>query len=257
MLSLIITVGLLGWFLLNFLPPILILCTRRNIGIMRFGWMLIASIPGWAIFSMHTYRGYIIPDAVWPELAWFLYFSFLFFTRNRVSSKPTKAKRFGVLITGVCASSLLIYSVATFSMQMDKCEKTNSGCFGLRPPPELPMVLRDATAGSGWISACPPRNAQDKTMIEKLGLGLSPELNKHLHDQFPPGSGASLLTVALTQQGFKPMNSCENEPTIHRATFFQKGQGLLPYDTHADVYWKENADSQIIWTKGFVHFVGL
>ncbi|MFY9260561.1 MAG: hypothetical protein WAO71_08650 [Gallionella sp.] len=122
----------------------------------------------------------------------------------------------------------------------------------------LPPLLKKATAGSGWSSACPPKNEKERQMIESSGkLAVSPQVEQRLRDEFPSGSNDELLIAALLAQNFKLGKPCDTDPTIQRASFFQKGTGLLPYSTIATVYWKVDEQRRIVWTKGFVSYSGL
>lgn len=89
------------------------------------------------------------------------------------------------------------------------------------------------------------------------GLAVSPEVDRRLRDEFPPGSNDDRLVAVLKAQGFKFVAACETDQTIRRASFFQKGTGLVPYDVDANVYWKIDGQRRIVWTKGFVAYSGL
>jgi len=79
--------------------------------------------------------------------------------------------------------------------------------------------------------------------------------NESARQQFPPGSNADSLVRALTAQGFKLTGPCENDSTIHRAGFGGPTRGSI-FETRAEIYWKTEGDT-VVWTKGFVMFVGL
>lgn len=128
---------------------------------------------------------------------------------------------------------------------------------GCASPKDLPALLAHATAGSGWASACPGRNDNEREMMARSKLAVSPELSDRLSRQFPLGSPASALKEELSTDGFEAPSACEADPTIMGAAFFQKGSGLLPYDVNASVYWKADGDGKIIWTKGFIFYMGL
>ncbi len=122
----------------------------------------------------------------------------------------------------------------------------------------LPPLLQKTKAGGGWDSACPPRNEKERKMIEMVGrLAVSPEVEQRLRDEFPPGSSDDRLVAVLTAQGFKLIEPCETDQTIQRASFFQKGTGIIPYDVNATVYWKIDNQRRVIWTKGFLSYSGL
>ena len=119
----------------------------------------------------------------------------------------------------------------------------------------LPAILRGASAGGGYSSACPARNAKEAESIRKLAI--SPEFNQRLLDAFPPGTHEETLTNFLSKHRFSFHGSCDTNPHIRRASFAQKGKGFLAYDTHAQVFWEVDADGKVVWTKGFVAFTGL
>jgi len=121
----------------------------------------------------------------------------------------------------------------------------------------LPSLLRGVSAGGGYFSACPPTNKTEAMMLETSNIAISPELNKRLQEQFPPGSADSRLVETLKNQGFSLGEPCTADPTIQHASFFQKGSGFLPYDINADIYWKRDLDGRIVWTKGLVAYTGL
>jgi len=94
-------------------------------------------------------------------------------------------------------------------------------------------------------------------MLAGRKLAVSPELSDRLGQQFPPGSPASGLEEELSADGFGPPTACAADPTIMSASFFQKGEGLPPYDVNAAVYWKADGGGKIVWTKGFIFYTGL
>jgi len=122
---------------------------------------------------------------------------------------------------------------------------------------DLPALLANATAGSGWNSACPGRNEHERAMISRSKLALSPDLSERLDRQFPIGSPESALKNELAADGFAAPESCEADPSIMRARFFQKGAGFLRYDVDASVYWKTDGNGKLVWTAGFIFYGGL
>jgi hypothetical protein len=128
---------------------------------------------------------------------------------------------------------------------------------GIRPMfyPPPPALLEHVTAAGGWFGGCPPRNQQEAGMRAKSGEALSPELNRKLAEQFPPGSPAEPLVQTLAKQGFTPGPSCENDSKIHSAAFHGPTRGAI-FDTYAVIYWKTENEA-LVWTKGFVAFDGL
>jgi hypothetical protein len=118
--------------------------------------------------------------------------------------------------------------------------------------PPAPALLEHVSGASGWFGGCPPGKGEPARMG---GEALSPELNQKLAAQFPPGSSADSLVRTLTAQGFKLNGSCQTDSTIHRAGFGGPTRGSV-FETRAEIYWKTAGDT-VVWTKGFVMFVGL
>ncbi|HTQ99022.1 MAG TPA: hypothetical protein VMH83_03490 [Candidatus Acidoferrum sp.] len=134
---------------------------------------------------------------------------------------------------------------------------TFAGCSSFKNPQPLPPLLDKATAGSGYASACPARNETERKLMAQSKLASSREVDMRLEREFPAGTDAALLSKYLAAQGFKPEAPCEGDASVQRASFFRKGVGFLPYDTSATVYWKVDAQQRIVWTKGFLFFIGL
>jgi hypothetical protein len=132
-----------------------------------------------------------------------------------------------------------------------------AACSSTKPRP-VPPILRGATAHGGWWGACPPSSETEvETRRIMRELALSPELNSRLEAQFPPGSPEQALIDSLTEQGFVLSGQCKTDSTIRIASFDAPGHGFLPYATSAQVYWQADADRRIVWTKGFLMFIGL
>lgn len=125
------------------------------------------------------------------------------------------------------------------------------------PEMPLPALIQNAKAGGGWASACPPRNETERKMMDGLRLAVSPDMERRLQAEFPPGSSEDNLIQSLVTQGFKLSAPCDTDLTIHTATFFRKGRGILTYDIASTVYWKTDSQNQIVWTKGFLSYSGL
>jgi hypothetical protein len=119
--------------------------------------------------------------------------------------------------------------------------------------PAAPPLLQHVTAGGGYFGACPPKNSEEAAQRAKSGEALS-ELNQRLAQQFPPGSPEQLLVRSLSEQGFTPLEPCENDATVRRAHFTGPVRGGI-FDVNAVVYWKTQNDT-LVWTKGFVSFNG-
>jgi hypothetical protein len=124
------------------------------------------------------------------------------------------------------------------------------GCSEAGPP-----LLRHVTARGGWIGACPPEVASEAQLQASQPLAISPELDKRLTQSFPPGTSEDRLVKPLTEQGFRLLPSCRNDPSIRVAAFDGYAGGI--FNTWASVYWKVDSGSAIVWTKGFVAFDGL
>lgn len=93
----------------------------------------------------------------------------------------------------------------------------------------VPPLLQGAS-GTGAGSACPFEGGANLAELKAAGrLRTSPELDTRLRTQFPSGSDAERLVSAITTQGFELRDSCNYDRSIHVATFFRKGIGLLHY----------------------------
>ncbi len=124
--------------------------------------------------------------------------------------------------------------------------------------PVVPPLLRGATAQGGWWGACPPSSETEKESRRIMGqLAISPEFNSRLQNAFPPGSAERDLLASLSAQGFVLSDPCKADSTIRIASFHADGRGFLRYATNAQVYWQADADGRIVWTKGFVAYIGL
>jgi hypothetical protein len=123
-----------------------------------------------------------------------------------------------------------------------------------RLTPTTPPLLQGAVASSGWAGGCPPYASE---LAFSSPEAHAVQVEARLARDFPAGTPEQALRTALTGQGFKPEASCDNDPTIHRARFFQSGGGLFgPYPALANVAWKVDADGRIIWTKADLMYVG-
>lgn len=122
--------------------------------------------------------------------------------------------------------------------------------------PPTPPILEGATAGGGRDSGgCPPQ--PDAVSMTKLDEAASPEVRNRLAHQFPPGTPERVLETTLAKQGFITAKACESDPSIHRATFSQRGGGFWgPYPAFAWVAWKVDAEGKVVWTKANVAYTG-
>jgi len=70
------------------------------------------------------------------------------------------------------------------------------------------------------------------------------------------GSDEADLIAYLTSIGFKILESCEHDPTIHRALFKQSipGPTFVWYED-AKVQWQVDSENRIVWVKGFVTYL--
>ncbi len=133
---------------------------------------------------------------------------------------------------------------------------TVTGCSETsQPTRQLPKLLEKVSAGG--YGACPPRNEAEKKI---LGIGLvekPSEFDQRLMNEFPTGSNGYHLIKILVAQGFNLNGHCKTDPTIRKASFFQRGKGFLPYDISAWVYWKIDDQNRVLWVKGSVGYSGL
>lgn len=138
------------------------------------------------------------------------------------------------------------------------------GCSGSAHK-ELPRLLRNVAAAGGKWPSCPPEGSTPEKSYAVIGafdvqkadgLAVSPQLTKRLLLEFPPGSSEEHLITVLTEQGFELAGPCQSDSSLRLATFFQEGEGFLPYATRAEVWWKVE-DARIVWLKGFISYSGL
>lgn len=133
-----------------------------------------------------------------------------------------------------------------------------SGC--LNPTPPLPPLLKNVSGTGGWWGACPPMTENEAHLKDGAPLALSPELGRRLMQLFPPGTNERRLVENISAQGFKTMGPCQGDNSIRSASFIQKDGGILAFPTlpiTAEVFWKVDQESNVVWTKGFVRFTGL
>jgi hypothetical protein len=119
----------------------------------------------------------------------------------------------------------------------------------------IPELLHGVSVGAGWWGGCPPRSQSEAEDIARLGFGVSPEFDRRLTERFPPGSPETALVQALTAQGFAPASQCENDSSVHVASFGPTPGAFLRFPVSASAYWKSEA-GQIVWTKGFFFITG-
>lgn len=126
------------------------------------------------------------------------------------------------------------------------------------PQPPLPPLLTGIRATGGLTDGC---TADDPERAGRSPLAWSPELNRRLERDFPPGTDATGFESGLRQLGFASLGSCRNDPTIKSAFFGQHGgfplrPGSLPMG--ATIWWKLDPEGQhLVWAKGMVAFDGL
>ena len=122
----------------------------------------------------------------------------------------------------------------------------------LKPP--TPALLANAQAGDQLI--CPPHNPEEAILARPPQSG-SPQVEARLARQFPAGVDEGRLVATLRAQGFRLVQECDNDPTIHDATFAQEGGGFWgPYPVYADIAWKVDQADKIVWTKADVAYTG-
>jgi len=162
-------------------------------------------------------------------------------------------KRALVIVAGLVAS--IAAGLAAFIVMTPAGLLIWSATMTAMLAPPAPALLEHISGASGWFGGCPPENEKEAVERARWGEALSPELNQKLAAQFPPGSSADSLVRTLTAQGFKLTGPCQNDSTIQRAGFGGTTRGSI-FATHAEIYWKTEGDS-VVWTKGFVMFMGL
>jgi len=125
----------------------------------------------------------------------------------------------------------------------------------VRLTPATPPLLQGADVVGSWDSHGCPAHAND--LSAKYTEAHSPRMEERLARDFPAGTPESVLVVSLTRQGFKPEAACDNDGSIHRASFNQSGGGLFgPYPALSEVAWKVDSRGRIVWTKADVMYIG-
>jgi hypothetical protein len=81
-------------------------------------------------------------------------------------------------------------------------------------------------------------------------IGVSPEFDRRVSQQFPPGTPEVVLIDTMKSQGFQIAGTCKSDHSIKQTTFDSAR-------THAVLYWKADETKKIIWSKGFVSYRGL
>jgi hypothetical protein len=119
--------------------------------------------------------------------------------------------------------------------------------------PPTPALLQGAVASSGWAGMCPPTAAELPISVPEAHAA---QVEARLARDFPAGTPEAALRATLISQGFKPELACDNDPTIHRASFTQSGGGFAgPYPALANVAWKVDGQNRIVWTKANLMYV--
>jgi hypothetical protein len=66
----------------------------------------------------------------------------------------------------------------------------------------------------------------------------------------PAGSSAAALAKDLQRQGFKLLEACGSDASVHWATH-RSGWRF------ANIYWKVDPGGNLLWTRGYVAWDGL
>jgi hypothetical protein len=117
--------------------------------------------------------------------------------------------------------------------------------------------LKDVTASGGQWGACPQAPGSEDPLRKEKSRALSPELNQRLLNEFPAGSSEKHLVETLRQQGFELLAPCDTDASVHSASFTQHGGGIFSYPLTANVSWKVDDFGHVVWTQGFVRFMGM
>ena len=103
----------------------------------------------------------------------------------------------------------------------------------------------------------PPETPEEPHVREGEPLALSPELDQRLAQAFPPRSNEKQLLKTLGEQGFKFLPPCRGDNSIREAEFNQHGGGVIWFPLTANVFRKVDEADNVVWTKGFVRYMGL
>ena len=112
----------------------------------------------------------------------------------------------------------------------------------VKPPPLIGGLTRE----TGQVDGCPPRFRGDD-----WPKATSPELEQRVARLFPTGGNSAALEQTLAAQRFTIGASCENDSSIHEASFVRYIPALTDPDL-ASIYWKTDANNRIVWTKSFI-----
>ena len=115
-------------------------------------------------------------------------------------------------------------------------------------------MLPRAVAGG---ALAPPETTEEPHLREGEPLALSPELDQLLAQAFPPGSSEKQLLKTLAEQGFKFLPPCKGDNLVRAAAFTQQGGGIIWLPLTANVFWRIDEADNVVWTKGFVSYMGL
>ena len=87
----------------------------------------------------------------------------------------------------------------------------------------------------------------------------TPELDRRLKAEFPPGTAETELVTNLQKIGFGAIVSCKDDVTIHIARYDQPPQPdvFLFFPMTATIYWKVDENNKVAWSKGFVMYNSL
>jgi hypothetical protein len=143
----------------------------------------------------------------------------------------------------------IFFALAPICIALGGCEENAA--------PPLPPLLRNATAVGGSNFLCQPGLGQASTPET---ASHSPQIQKRLDEQFPPGTASTQLRDPLVRQGFQIHLQCSPDNTVSWAEFSQKSRdGILDIETgvFGTVYWKEDANGRIVWASGNVAYTGL
>ena len=122
------------------------------------------------------------------------------------------------------------------------------------PEPPLPPLLQGLGSVGGSTTVCPPASVQEAAVRgqDSAATAWTPELQRRLEREFPPGSDPKQMGEWLRTLGFQILGSCRSDPSIRYAYFEQHGgfplrPGALPM--WANVWWKVDVTDHLIWAK--------
>lgn len=176
------------------------------------------------------------------QIFWFLVFSGLFLLLGTESFLPGSCGYSGpaALFAPRCPEFIFIIAFACcFIMMATSHTFANRGPAGEKervPESETPV------SQAAWRAEKNP-GASLETRMRESGFSASPELQRWLDGEFPPGTRDDVLRHTLKDKGYTGIGIAvyKSDPSVCSAAF----------QPRTLVFWKVDAARRVVWTKGF------